>query len=91
MTVAEFVSWQHYYELAPFGPHIDDVRIGQLCSILANVNRDTKQRPKPFETLEFAPWNRLLQHEADEAEQQRIENMSVEERIAALDAAFFRF
>ena len=37
-----------------FGDWKQDHRNGQICQILANVNRDTKKQRTPFKTEDFA-------------------------------------
>ncbi len=44
-----------YYRLEPFGSDADDWRMAQLLALIANVNRDPKRRPRPFEPEEFMP------------------------------------
>lgn len=39
--------------LNPRGEGRADVRAAHICSTLANCNRDSKQRPKPFEIDDF--------------------------------------
>lgn len=46
-----------FANIEPFGSHIDDRRAGAVVSMLANINRDTKNHPKPFDDLFFLPWN----------------------------------
>lgn len=33
----------------------DDYRVGLVCSVLANIHRDRKKRPKPFLPADFVP------------------------------------
>ena len=45
-----------------------ELAIGILCSLTANINRDSKRRPEPFTAQDFiAPWDRRLE-EARNAE-----------------------
>ena len=37
-----------------WGDYKQDYRIGQLCQILANVNRNTKKKSSPFTIEEFS-------------------------------------
>jgi len=32
-----------------------DVRVGQVCALLAEVNRDRERRPQPFHPADFFP------------------------------------
>lgn len=40
----------------PFGDAAADVRHGMATSVLANVNRDPKRVPKPYQMSDFIPW-----------------------------------
>ncbi|WP_425129434.1 phage tail assembly protein T [Burkholderia vietnamiensis] len=57
MTSAEFVEWMAFFDMEPWGSHIDDLRAGTIASMVANVNRDTEKRPDPYEPLHFITWN----------------------------------
>lgn len=37
-----------------WGEMKQDYRIGQLCSIQANINRDKKKKPQPYKPDDFA-------------------------------------
>jgi hypothetical protein len=56
MSWQEFLEWQEYYGLEPFGEERADLRSGIVASVLANVNRDPKKRSKPFEPTDFMPY-----------------------------------
>jgi hypothetical protein len=45
-----------YYELEPFGSHVEDLRMGMIASTIANVNRDVEATPEPFAPMDFVPW-----------------------------------
>jgi len=55
ISSAEFAEWQAYYRLEPFGEERADLRTGILAALIANVNRDPKQRKKPYEPADFMP------------------------------------
>ncbi|WP_444547886.1 phage tail assembly protein T [Achromobacter anxifer] len=57
LSSAEFTEYMAFANIEPFGSHIDDRRAGAVVSMLANINRDTKNHPKPFDDLFFLPWN----------------------------------
>lgn len=59
MPIAEYLAWQEYAEVEPWGSHYDDLRAGIVAAAVYNVNRDTKKCPNPFTALEFTPWNSL--------------------------------
>jgi len=50
---AEFLHWQAYYAKDPFGNERIDWLFGQLCCILANINR--KKNSKSFKPKDFIP------------------------------------
>jgi hypothetical protein len=54
MSSAEFGEWKAFYSLEPFGDRIDDIRMGTLASVIANVNRG-KDTP-PYKPNDFIPW-----------------------------------
>lgn len=56
IDAAEFNEWLAYWRLEPFGETAADLRHGILTAVLANVNRDPKTRPQPFEPADFIPW-----------------------------------
>lgn len=39
--------------IEPFGEFRSELRHGQVMSMTANMNRDTKQRAEPFSAVEF--------------------------------------
>ena len=57
MPIAEYREWQDFAQLEPFGTHFEDLRAGQVCSVIANAHRDTKKHAAPFTPLDFLPWS----------------------------------
>lgn len=51
----ELTEWMIYYRLEPFGQDVDWLRAGVIASTIANVNRDPKKQPRPFEPADFIP------------------------------------
>lgn len=49
----ELSEWMAYYKLDPFGGERGDLQAGIVASTVANVNRDSKKRRKPFEPKDF--------------------------------------
>jgi hypothetical protein len=45
-----------FYALEPCGERLADLRHGIATSVLANINRDSKQRPIPFAPADFIWW-----------------------------------
>jgi hypothetical protein len=61
-----------YAELEPFGPDAEAWRAGVIASTIANVNRDSKKRPRPFTAQDFMPAEPLTEAEQAAALQERI-------------------
>lgn len=40
-------EWEEYFSVEPWGDDQDEGRNWLLCSLLANVHRDTKSKPEP--------------------------------------------
>lgn len=55
MSSREFSEWLAYCEMEPFGEERGDLRAGIVASTVANVNRDPKKRPRPFQPRDFMP------------------------------------
>ena len=55
MSWAQFYGWTIYSSLEPFGSKREDLRAGVVASVIANVNRDSQKRAKPFQPFEFFP------------------------------------
>jgi hypothetical protein len=46
-------KWVQYWKEEPWGTWRDNAHAAQIVAMLANVNRDSKKRPKPFEFMDF--------------------------------------
>lgn len=55
VSSAELTEWMAFYRLEPWGSEVEDWRFGMVASVIANVNRDPKQRRKPFDPPDFMP------------------------------------
>ena len=55
MTWTQFVAWQEYANLEPFGEERSDLRSGIVASVIANSNRDPKRQSRPFKPSDFMP------------------------------------
>lgn len=42
-------------QLEPFGSLAEEFRSGQVCAVMANVNRDAEKRKEPFTAADFMP------------------------------------
>ncbi len=49
----ELAEWMAYSRLEPFGPQMDNWRIGMLTSVIANIKR--APRTKPYSPEDFMP------------------------------------
>jgi hypothetical protein len=69
MTAVELVEWRAFAALEPFGDAQQDVRMGRLMALLANINRDPRRRPTPYQPEEFLPDRTLTPAEAQAREE----------------------
>lgn len=53
ITLDELEEWAEFYALEPFGEWRADVRSAHIVTTLANINRDPKQREKPYAISDF--------------------------------------
>lgn len=44
ISARELTEWMAYYQVEPFGEARDDLRMGMICSTIANVNRGKNGR-----------------------------------------------
>jgi len=49
-------TWAALYAIDPWGEGRDDLRAGIIASTLANANRDSRKRPRPYAPHEFMPY-----------------------------------
>jgi len=78
------------YQLDGRGPHYDDLRAGAIASMVANIHRNRKVAPAPFDELAFIPWNehhRLVADRAAEAAAAIVADPEAHSRL--LDAMLF--
>lgn len=47
------MEWMAYEAIEPFGEIRAEQRNGLTCSVIANVNRDSKVKPEPFSHSDF--------------------------------------
>lgn len=60
ISARQMTEWMAFEQIDPFGEKRADYRAASIVQIIANVNRDTKKRPKPYKIEEF-----LLKFERD--------------------------
>jgi hypothetical protein len=53
LSASEWLDWQRFFADEPFGTPLHDVMQAQLRALLANINRNEKVRPEPFEARDF--------------------------------------
>jgi flagellar basal body rod protein FlgC len=53
MPYADYLELQEFYAVEPWGLSVQDAMQAHLASIIANVNRDSKKRPDPYQLSEF--------------------------------------
>ena len=58
MPSSLFTEWAAFFGLEPFGYEIENWRTGQVCSLIANVNRNPKKKPDPYKPKDFMPKSR---------------------------------
>lgn len=49
MTAQEFIEWQAFYGIDPWGGYRQDLQSANICSIIANVNRGENTQPYALE------------------------------------------
>lgn len=82
MPMAEYLEWQQFYAIEPFGLQVEDAFHAHGIAVLANINRDTKKRKEPFEIRDF------LLHREPEPSKPAVEP-TVEGKTAAQWRAIF--
>lgn len=55
MTSKQLREAEIYARIEPYGVEQDYVQAAIICSVIANVNRDSKKRPAPFTPEDFLP------------------------------------
>ncbi len=72
VTSRELSEWQAYYKMEPFGQQNDWLRSGTVAATIANVNRDAKKRPRPYESQDFIP--QFIEEETEDKSWQQIQD-----------------
>lgn len=52
----EYTDWMAYFAIEPFGERVADMRMGMLAATMANIHRNPKTTPAPYEPAAFIPW-----------------------------------
>jgi hypothetical protein len=53
LTAKQLNEWFAYMNIEPFGTIWEDIRHGQIQSMTANLNRDSKAKPEPYTCNDF--------------------------------------
>lgn len=53
MTARQFLEWQAYAKVEPFGSWWEAQQTASIISYMANRDRDVKKRPKLYEVKDF--------------------------------------
>ena len=53
MTASQLQELEWFYGFEPFGEYRDELRHGAAMALTANINRDDKLKPDPFDTADF--------------------------------------
>lgn len=61
VSYPELMEWVEFLQVDPDPEWRADARSAQICTILANVNRDTKQRPQPYGMQDFMLFDKLAE------------------------------
>jgi hypothetical protein len=80
----EFVEWQAFARLEPFGAAEDDLRFARLASLFANIHRNPKNSPSHFTPDDFMP-----EYDADYLEEG--EALSADDTLALVQGLAARF
>ncbi len=70
------LEWEYYYQVEPFGAEVEELRFGNICAVLANINRDSKTKP-------FTPADFFVTYFKAKSESQ-----SVDELMSAIEGVF---
>ena len=68
LSASEWLDWQRFFAVEPFGTPLLDVIQAQTRALLANINRNDKVRGHPFEAGEFLLFSRSEAEAAPEPE-----------------------
>lgn len=67
MTWREFLQWQAFYALEPWGEWLNDLRFAQLAFLLANIWRGKDTNPYPMKDFVF-DWAGVIREVREEAQ-----------------------
>lgn len=79
MPHVEYLEWQEFYGLEPFGLAVTDAMHAHQISMLANVNRNAEKRPEPFTTTDFLMFPPDKEPEAAPEEEPTVGGLTAEQ------------
>ncbi len=50
MPAKVYAEWEYFFQLEPFGALVEELRVGQQCALLANINSTKRFKPEDFLT-----------------------------------------
>lgn len=53
MPMEEYLGWQEFYNIEPWGLPIQDAMQANIISVMANLERNPKERPDPYLIKDF--------------------------------------
>ena len=65
ISAAELTLYQVYYRNQPWGEERADIRNAMSMAQTANMHRDPKRHPQPFELSDFMPFSKKPEKETE--------------------------
>lgn len=62
LTAKQLNELELFYSIEPFGEFRQELRNGMNMALVANINRDAKSKPEPFNASDFM---RFIEHEPE--------------------------
>ena len=78
ISASTFHEWQLYDRIEPFGEFRSELRHGQSMALTANLNRDPKNKPEPFNAMDFMNFI-----------EKPVEELTLEETLTKIDRDVF--
>lgn len=90
MSPREVQEWERYLSTRPFPVERIETGLGLLTSVLANIHRDSKKQPQPFEVRDFiADWRPKEEREADDQRRSK-QQMHMDAKKKKIEESFKR-
>ena len=84
MSAREYNGWMAQYEISPFGPEAEEMRLARLMALLANINRDKNERKDPFTADDFILESMKQSTGKDEEERTEEDEIALAKKIASV-------